>query len=223
MRHVDVVQIPNWDSEGIAVLLDGQFTTMLFLHTPLKTVRSIDTTMTIPAAELDLLEGLERFAYGLADGLLACGPRIVEEIEERYGVELRRERIGFVPHGLSDIPAGSHRSRTSLDVLFVGRLEARKGIDTLLAAVPGLCQEFPNLGFTIVGRDDLSAGNGRSYRYNFEHSDAGGQLGDRVTFTGAVSDADLLAYYAGCDIFVAPSRYESSASSCSRRCALPSR
>ena len=211
LRAVDVVQIPNWDSEGIAVLLDGAFTTMLFLHTPLKTVRSVDPMMEAPAAELDMLEGLERFAYDHAHGLLACGPRIVDEIEHRYGIRLHRERIGFVPHGLPDVPISlvPRRASAPLDVLFVGRLEARKGIDTLLATVPGLLRAFPDMGFTLVGRDDIPAENGRTHRENFEASVAGTSLRDRVTFTGPVSDDALVAYYGGCDIFVSPSRYKS--------------
>ena len=81
---------------------------------------------------------LEDFIYRHADGYLACGPAVVAEIEGEYDVTLRSDRLGLVPHGLPDISieCPEFTNRAAFEFCSVGRLESRKGIDTLLEAVP---------------------------------------------------------------------------------------
>jgi glycosyltransferase involved in cell wall biosynthesis len=211
-RHIDIVQVPNWDSEGVAVILDGAFKTAVWLATPLAIVRALDPVMNAQPVSLNRMEELERLCYTRATALLAYGSEVVSEIEERYGISVPSERLSFVTHGIPDVPPEMQPVRPPgdvINVLFVGRLEPRKGIDTLLACVPCLCDRFTNLVFTIVGRDDIRGPDGTSYRRMFEESDVGRRLAQRVTFTGWVDDKSLLGYYAACDVFVAPSRYES--------------
>ena len=93
-------------------------------------------------------------------------------------------------------------------MLFLGRLEARKGIDTLLEAIPGLCDTYPSIRFVLVGDDTIARPDGATYRRAFEDSQTGDVLG-RVTFAGRLSDDDLGSALSDCDIFVAPSRFES--------------
>jgi glycosyltransferase involved in cell wall biosynthesis len=94
-------------------------------------------------------------------------------------------------------------------VLFVGRLERRKGIDLLLDAIPVLLAANANLRFTIVGDDSIPGPHGRGYRQEFETKHSEFVKRGTVQFLGKVSDAQLDQCYAECDIFVAPSRYES--------------
>ena len=97
----------------------------------------------------------------------------------------------------------------SLRLLFVGRLEGRKGIDTLLAAVVRMVASGDDVVLTVVGDDSLPGPgtDGLTYRQVFErdHPD----LADRVHFLGRVDDDELTAQYAATDVFVAPSRFES--------------
>ena len=211
-RPVDVVQIPNWDSEGIAVLLASGFRTVLGLYTPLKTLRAVDPTMGAPNPVLDSMEALETLAYRQSTALLACGPHIVNEVEQRYGVALGDRLLDFVPHGLPDATQGGETPAAggdSVNLLFVGRLEARKGIDTLLDALPPLLDAFPALTVTVAGKDDIPIDGDVTARRRFEESDAGRRHAGRVRFLGLVSDEELVRLYASCDLFVAPSRFES--------------
>jgi glycosyltransferase involved in cell wall biosynthesis len=217
VRRVDVVHVPNWDSEGVAVLLSGEFTVVVGLHTPLETVRSLDPRMNAEDPAVGRMAELERLVYTRAGGLLASGRWVVDEIERRYAVSLDEDRLGFAAHGLPDLEepgrsAGDHRSAREPDevrLLFVGRLEPRKGVDTLLDSVPALLAEFPALRVSIVGDDRIPAPGGGTYRQRFEASHAASSWADRVEFTGSVDDEELARRYRGCDLFVAPSRYES--------------
>jgi glycosyltransferase involved in cell wall biosynthesis len=91
-------------------------------------------------------------------------------------------------------------------VLFVGRLEPRKGIDTLLAIVPALLARYPDLVVDVVGQDMCWPGTATplSRRFAAAHPSA-----SRCRFHGVVDDARLAAFYRDCTVFVAPSRYES--------------
>lgn len=219
-RPVDLVQVPNWDSEGVAVLLDDRFEVVVGLYTPLKTVTSVDPgfsqALAGPDPMLRQLIELERLVYSRAGGFLACGDDVVEEVERQYELGLDRKRVGLVAHGIVDsavahsqVPDETSRGRSegSVRVLFVGRLEARKGIDVLLASVPRLVERFPKVTFTVVGDDTLLTASGRTFRQIFEEQ-AGESL-RHVEFVGIVDDEELTRLYASCDVLVAPSRYES--------------
>lgn len=82
-----------------------------------------------------------------------------------------------------------------LTVLFVGRLEYRKGLGYLLRAFAMLKDDFPQLRLVIVGDGPM-----RRWYANFL---ARKQLPD-VIMAGYVPASELPRYYASCDIFCAP-------------------
>ena len=79
-------------------------------------------------------------------------------------------------------------------VLFVGRLEPRKGVRVLLQALPALIARVPDVRVLVVGDGD---GRGEIERLP-------APLRAHVQALGAVSDGDLLRCYASADLLVAP-------------------
>jgi glycogen(starch) synthase len=224
MRPIDVVQTPNWDSEGVATLLDGRLPVVVGLYTPVHTVIRTDPVMQASVERdekhLPQLIGLERLLYQRAAGYLACGPAIVEEIESAYDVDIPTERTGLVAHGLPDMSVGvsgrdpgDNRGARTADgdtacrILFVGRLEGRKGADVLLDAIVRLIDRGSDVTLSLIGDDTLHTPSGRTLHQEFEHDHP--ELADRVSFLGRVDDDTLKLHYAQADVFVAPSRFES--------------
>jgi hypothetical protein len=213
-RTLDVIEVPIWDSEGIAAILGDAVPTVLSLHTPLPVALEFNLHwLDDPAhrsSHIEPLLALERICLERSSFVLANSHAVVKQIAACHDIVLDPSRLAIIPHGLGEPPTKAPPSpRTGIiEVLFVGRLENRKGIDVLLAAAPSLLARFPDMQLTVVGDDALPATGGASYRQMFERT-ADAALRKRVHFTGILSDAELECRYAACDIVVMPSRYES--------------
>jgi len=83
-----------------------------------------------------------------------------------------------------------------LNILFVGRLEKRKGVKYLLEAFRQVKQEIPNSRLIIVGP-------GTRLRHKYEKYVMRSGLKD-VVFTGLVPYEELPRYYKTADVFCAP-------------------
>ncbi|MCR4394402.1 MAG: glycosyltransferase family 4 protein [Dehalococcoidales bacterium] len=83
-----------------------------------------------------------------------------------------------------------------INLLFVSRLEKRKGLEYLLKAYRLIKPDYPNIRLIIVGP-------GTRLRKKYEKMVADAELED-VIFTGAVDYQDLPRYYKSADIFCAP-------------------
>ena len=106
----------------------------------------------------------------------------------------------IIPNGIqvdefADATPFPHLRDGMINLLFVGRLEKRKGLKYLLGAYSRLKWDWPNLRLLVVGSgkpdDD-------SYRIMAERN-----LQD-VIFVGQASDEDKARYYQSADVFCAP-------------------
>jgi glycosyltransferase involved in cell wall biosynthesis len=100
--------------------------------------------------------------------------------------------------GPERIAARAHEG--PLRLVFVGNIERRKGLDTL---VDGIAAADAEAELTVVGRA-VDEGYVASVRERVR--DAG--LDERVRFTGRLSDADLAAVLESSHVLAVPSRYE---------------
>ena len=215
-RRVESVYAPLWDCEPVAFLHEPRFplvcalqTTMDFWLESQPERRSDPEWMRTRGAPL---LALERWVLARAEKLHANSRAIAEDIAQRYRLNFEAGRIVFAPHGVSDWTedAGdSLREDVEFRFLFVGRLERRKGIDTLLAAAPDVLRRFPHARLDIVGDDRLARAEGGTYRAAFEAREDVADVAARVTFHGRVGESALREHYRDCDALVAPSRYES--------------
>ncbi|PZS31430.1 MAG: alpha-(1-2)-phosphatidylinositol mannosyltransferase [Pseudonocardiales bacterium] len=91
-----------------------------------------------------------------------------------------------------------HRLGDAPVVLCVSRLVARKGQDMLVRALPAIRRQVPGAMLLLVGD-----GPRRPRLHRLAES---GGVADAVVYTGAVSWAELPAYYAAGDVFAMPCR-----------------
>ncbi len=84
-----------------------------------------------------------------------------------------------------------------VNILFVGRLEQRKGLGHLINACAKIKQRFPNFRLIVVGP-------GTVLRFKYERAVTELGLANNVVFTGFVPSSELPSYYRTADIFCAP-------------------
>ena len=88
-------------------------------------------------------------------------------------------------------------------VLYLGRINFKKGLEILVDAFAQVCQARPDVALAIVGYDDPLE-YGRSIRQMVVER----QITDRVTFTGPLVGQDKLAALADADVWVLASHSE---------------
>jgi len=101
-----------------------------------------------------------------------------------------------VNHFTPDVAPIEELCDGKLNILFVGRMERRKGLDFLLQAYPRIRRQIPNCRLIIVGPGTRS-------RRKYEKIVARHNLPD-VVFTGRVSYDELPRYYKTADIYCSP-------------------
>src|SRR6266540_1277690 len=94
------------------------------------------------------------------------------------------------------------KARGRRQLLFLGRLHFKKGLDRILRILPAIGQMFPDVLLTIVG--DGSA----EFELNLKTSIKAEGLQDWVLMTGRLEGAEKWGAYASAELFLLPSRQE---------------
>lgn len=162
----------------------------------------------------------ERRVMRLADRLIAATHTERNQMIDFYGAD--PEKIVIIPPGVDlqrfqSMAKAQARAKVDLpaehtNILFTGRIEPLKGIDTLLRATALLRHQHPALmagaKVTIIGGDPTAAPRDAELARLY-HLQCTLQLCDLVDFVGAKEQADLVHYFAAADLVVMPSDYES--------------
>jgi len=169
-----------------------------------------------PPLRMEVEAEIVRFA----DRIIAATPVEEGHLVELYGADPSRIRV--IPPGVDlerfhPIPAVQAKEQIALDphcrsILFVGRIEPLKGIETLLRAIALIARRRPELicglCVPIIGGNPYRVeDNGEMFRLQALREELG--IRDVVMFLGA-QDQDILPYYySAAEMVVMPSDYES--------------
>lgn len=210
----DVVEFNDYLGEG-AVTIQAKLTGDPLLRDTVVAVR-LHTTQEIcnvldgevdDAVDRRATYELERFALRHADVLLHAGEEILETYRRYYG----RDRLApgaLSRHAVVDVEPGAP-SPASADaagpvrLLYMGRLERRKGVADLVRAVAST--PSGEITLTMVGSDTNTAPLGLSLKRQLELSAAGDP---RIRMPGHVEREELPALLADHDAVVVPSIWE---------------
>jgi phosphatidylinositol alpha-1,6-mannosyltransferase len=151
-------------------------------------------------------DAVRRQALTRADRVLA-GSTFTAGLAENLGVARERitvTRYGTDPSRFTPRDATALRSRLGLSgrpvLVTIARLVERKGIDSVLEALPSVRGAVPDVAYVVVGDGP--------HRARLEaHARAAG-VESAVKFVGPVPDEELPLWYSLGDVFVMPSRSE---------------
>jgi len=207
------ITISPWLSSRIKSVLDREKFDICHLHEPLMpmlctTVLRLSNVPTIgtfhasggkpwysfgtPAGKLLLKKWFHKL-----DGKIAVSPVALGYVSRYFPGDYT-----IIPNGVDsehfspDVPPIDGFSDGKLNILFVGRMEKRKGFDYLLEAYKRVKQEIPNSRLIAVGP-------GIRLRHKYETRVMRSGLED-VVFVGHVTYGDLPRYYKAADIVCSP-------------------
>jgi glycosyltransferase involved in cell wall biosynthesis/GT2 family glycosyltransferase len=198
---LDIVEASSWNFEGVVAALDARIPVVIHVHS--SQLHVIETQGWEENADRWLCAELEERQSLLADGVVTSTREVAQSVFSRYG--RRPVLTAVIPLGL-EIPGGPRTVSESRGkkVLFVGRLEPRKGIGVLLEAIPKVLDAVPEAEFDIVGKEVMGASSPVP-----DWRQAHRSLRRRVRFHGVLPSRTVDSMYEACDLLVAPSRYES--------------
>jgi D-inositol-3-phosphate glycosyltransferase len=153
-----------------------------------------------------------------SDALIAESPASKRHMVQEYGVE--PTRVHVIPGGVNTEvfrPQERRQSRDALGLqaggpvlLFVGRLQPLKGIDTFVQAAQLVQRQHAQLQVLIVGGGvDLQDKREAQELHRLQTLCEQLGLGPHVRFIKAQPQEVLAQYYTAADVFVMPSHYES--------------
>jgi len=159
-----------------------------------------------------------------ADRLIAATPAELAQLQWLYRADI--SRVTVIPPGVDlahfyPRPAAEARARLGMDpnvhlLLFVGRIEPLKGIETLFQAVArlrdrGVCDHERTCVAVVGGNPDAddAAGDLSTEMARLKALRADLNIIDLVTFLGAQDQDALPDYYAAAEAVIMPSHYES--------------
>ncbi|SCC01537.1 MULTISPECIES: glycosyltransferase [Snodgrassella] len=203
-----------WDLDLAAVIASKKYRTAMYLVTNYKIMEKSKSEWRANhefyVGHVQKMINAEMWALKNVTHVLSSTKAILSDTEKAYDLNINRNKLTVLPFGVPDenLPPKT-QNPTEVYLLYVGRFEHRKGIDLLLEILPDLMEKYPQLVVTCIGDKALQAINGKTYEELFLEKHADKSWLSRVSFPGHVDDQTLEQSYATCDIFVAPSRYES--------------
>ena len=180
----ELIEHSNWGALGAA--LPADVAQVCRLSSPLQALGG----SRLRRLARSLLSWAEHRAVARADVVIADSTAMAARARVEYG----RESV-VVHHGL-DLPPAPLAPVAGRRVLWVGRLEERKGIDVLAAAWPLVAARVPDAELHIVGQD-VDGWSGRVATLV------------RVRHHGWLAGPELAAMRQACGTVVMPSRFES--------------
>jgi len=215
-RGIDIVEANQWGAEGLLCGLRKRAPLVVRLDVSASDLlRARTYSGTGHRLNLAVLSRLEDRAVGMADRVIAISQDTYDWAVRKRGID--PQRVDLVHHGIDTAMCRFVQSemREELGVpheaqmiLFVGRLETRKGVQTLFQAIPDVVSAMPMARFVLVGQDTNTAPHRGSLKsYLIDNARSHG-FADSLVFVDFLSREQLVHVYSACDLFVLPSLQE---------------
>jgi glycogen(starch) synthase len=214
----DIVQASEWGAEAWWYSHISRTPVITRLATPHFLIEELNGVCWKQRRRQSASRWLERAQARRSARVISPSSILAARVAESWG--LGHNAVTVVPTGIrspevavaSPPPELANREY----VLYFGRLERRKGVDTWIEALPAVLRSRPTLHAVFVGEDMGMAGR------SFEEwaRERCGDMGGRLHFLPPMSQVRLFPIVAGARLVVMPSHWESLANACLEAMAL---
>lgn len=205
-RSIDIVEFPNWEGLGLAFQQLSRLPVVVRLSTSSREAQQIDALPSTRALQCDIWR--ERWQGRQAAALVTHSKAHRELMSHELGVAA--EGIRVIPLGIPTFPEFSRVPDVARPptVVYLGRLEKRKGTLDLLVAIGRVLERFPEARFVLIGSDRPHCPGNRTHAQYLE-DEFPAAVRSQVRLMGRLPQAEVDRWLQTADVFVAPSLYES--------------
>jgi len=201
---LDVVEVPEYNGLAYSLTSPLPFPVIIHFHTPTAVVDFYNAIKT--SGRQKQWYAFEAKALANAAAFRCPSRALAREISARYGIP--DGRITLIRHPFDTAPFDSidkSRSTNRIDILFVGRLERRKGVDIVRDNIQKILSLDPRIRFTFAG--EHSTGEMGTNRGAVERALSENER-KRVYFLGPVKREELPVLYCRSNLLCFPSLFE---------------
>ena len=208
----DVVQACEWDAEAMVYALRPVSPLVTRLASPHYMVQSTNVAPLRKRLRSAFTSRMERMQAKRSRRVISPTLHLAREVAQRWRMDL--DAITIVPTGIdppqisaAPIPASLAEARY---LLYFGRLEIRKGVDTLIDALPAVMSADRAVHCVFIGED--MGFNGVPFVEYAQQTCA--DFWPRVHFLPRMAHPELFGIVANATLVVIPSRWENLANTC---------
>jgi glycosyltransferase involved in cell wall biosynthesis len=212
----DIVEAPEWGAEGFVQSFSKRLPLITRLHTPLFLIKRLYNQKMDNSAKI--INFLEKTQTKNICGITSPTVALAKKVSKHWNIDLAR--ITVIPNGI-DIEKiiSIEIKQNSMDsdyLLYIGRLEQRKGVHILAKALPGVFERNPNLKMVFIGKD-MTYGSGTMKEFIL---DVNREYQENLIFTGFVPDDEKYSLIKYSKFVVLPSLWENFPYTCLESMAL---
>lgn len=148
----------------------------------------------------------------LSDRLVVMSERGLEFLQEVYNIPL--DKIDIIPHGIPDVSFVDPSFNKDLFgvegkivLLSFGLLSSSKGIETVIAALPEIVSQYPDIVYIVVGatHPHVIQQEGETYRLSLQWlAQQKGVESNVIFYNRFVSLEELIEFISAADIYITP-------------------
>lgn len=210
--NIDLIETPEWKAE-IAVFMasNTKIPIVIRMHSTFSLIKEINN-ITYPNHSQILQEELEYQVIEKADYVYSSSKSLIEIVNSHRKIHRTIEHmvnpannIDFTPGEPKDYLINEYSDYDNI-VLYVGRIEERKGVESLFQSIEPVLKEHPKTLFIFIGRDTKKNSGESMWQYlNNLYSK---NISKNIKYIGYVEYLKLVEYYRLADVCIFPSYYE---------------
>ncbi len=211
-EQVEILEVPDWRAEGLVASLWKPAPLVVRLHMPSFILDQFDGNPS--SIHRLVMYRLEKKAVLNADLITSPSLSLARIVAQRYRIPLDQIHLVRNPIDVDLFSPAEEVEGGPETVLYVGRLDRRKGSHILAQAIPLVTSHRPETVFLFVGPDMPTAQGGVSCKQELLHILAQHGVEDRVHFIPPQDRNALVSIYRSSDVCVVPSLYDNLPMTC---------
>lgn len=205
----DLVDAPDHLAEGLFATLFTNIPVVTRLHTPYSLIVKMGLNNYKKGISYHLIKFMEKQALRRSQALYAPCKDLVRRCNEMFSIGMVPTRIFGYPLDIQMFSVKDVANKdTPTRILFMGRLEQRKGIEVIIEAFPKLVKLYPQATITLVGRDTPNILGFSSARQYMQAAFERAGCANKVRFSEYVPLEQLPEIFHQHDIVWVPSMYD---------------